>query len=305
MNLRKSIFDSAHEKELFNHLESNWKNHFKIYPQLPFTKIFNVDQLNVSFKEKDFILKTNIDYTICDKLDKPLMCIEFDGWSHGYNRGGEYIQIVEDPLRKKKLELKLKIAIEKNFPFYIIAYDEKVYFSENIHLTVIDGIIGETIAKINFKEKINEYLEDSKGILDSMSEYERHEYIQDLVISTEFELELKWNPISRRASEIQSILHDRGIVLNFTYQYLSKPELPEIKDFFDIERLEARLDAMKNIEWQGCKASCETPKGKVIQQAWVRNFEGMHASPLIIVKNIAELLLFCKVAKINGIKLFK
>lgn len=304
MNLRKSIFDGYHEKALFNHLKSNWKNHFNIYPQIPFTKIFDVEKLNVSFKEKDFILKTNIDYTICDKLDKPLMCIEFDGWSHGYNRGGEYIQIVENPLRKKKLELKLKIAIEKNFPFYIIAYDEKVYFSENIHLTVIDGIIGETIAKINFKEKINEYLEDSKDILNSMNEYDRHEYIQDLVISTEVELELEWNPISKKAAEISSILNSHRIVLSHGYRFLSKPELPEIKDFFDIEGLKARIKAMKNVRWQGCEASCETPRGKVTQQAWVRNFEGMHASPTTIVKNIAELLLFCKVAKVNGIKVF-
>lgn len=303
MSLKECIFDGFHEKKLFKHLTSMWKDNFNIYPQLPFTKIFDIGTLGINQNEKDFLLKTNIDYTICNKKDKPLMCIEFDGWSHGYNKGAEYIQIVEDRLRKKKLELKLKISVEHHFPFYIISYDEKMYLLEKIHLTVIDGIIGETIAKIKFRDKINEYLEDSKDTLNSMSEYERYEYIKDLVISTEVELELIWNPISKKASEIKGTLSDKGIISGYSSKTLSKPELPEIKDIFDIEGLERRLKAWKNIKWHGCEVSCETPKGRVTERAWVRNFEGMLASPLIIVQNIAELLAFYKAAILNGIEI--
>ena len=303
MSLKKHIFDGYHEKELFKHLNSMWKDKFNIYPHLPFTKIFDIDTLTISQNEKDFLLKTNIDYTICDKEDKPLMCIEFDGLSHGYNRGGKYIQIKEDPLRKKKLELKLKIAIEHGFPFYIISYPEKRYLSEEIHLTVIDGIIGETIAKMKFEEKINEYLEDSKDILSFISGYERDEYIQDLAISAEVELELTWNPISKKVAQIERILYNKGIISGYSFKYLSKPELPEIRGVFDIERVVKRLKAWKNIKWHGCEVSCKTPKGKSTEQAWVRNFEGMLASPLIIVKNIAELLAFYKAAILNGIKI--
>lgn len=303
MSLKECVFDGYHEKELFVHLNSMWKDNFNIYPQLPFTKIADIETLNISHNERDFILKTNIDYTVCDKEDKPLMCIEFDGWSQGYNRGGEYIQIVEDQLRKKKLELKLKIAMEHRFPFYIISYNEKTYLLEKIHLAVIDGIIGETIAKMKFRDKINEYLEDSKDTLSSMSEYERYEYIQDLVTSAEVELELKWNPISKKAAEIEGVLIDKGIISGHSSKPLSKPELPEIKDIFDIKGIEKRLKAWKDIKWHGCEVSCETPKGKVTEQAWVRNFEGMLASPLIIVQNIAELLAFYKAAILNGIEI--
>lgn len=303
MSLKECVFDGYHEKELFVHLNSMWKDNFNIYPQLPFTKIADIETLNISHNERDFILKTNIDYTVCDKEDKPLMCIEFDGWSQGYNRGGEYIQIVEDQLRKKKLELKLKIAMEHRFPFYIISYNEKTYLLEKIHLAVIDGIIGETIAKMKFRDKINEYLEDSKDTLSSMSEYERYEYIQDLVTSAEVELELKWNPISKKAAEIEGVLIDKGIISGHSSKPLSKPELPEIKYIFDIKGIEKRLKAWKDIKWHGCEVSCETPKGKVTEQAWVRNFEGMLASPLIIVQNIAELLAFYKAAILNGIEI--
>jgi len=248
-------------------------------------------------------LKTNIDCTICDKEDKALMCIEFDGWSHGYNRGGEYIQIVEDRLRKKKLELKLKIAVEHHFPFYIISYDEKVHLSEKIHLAIIDGIIGETIANMKFRDKMNEYLEDSRETLSSMSEDERYEYIQDLVISAEVEVELKWNPISKKAAEIERILLNKGIISGSSSKPLSEPELPEIKGIFDIEGHERKLKAWKDIKRYGYEVSCETPKGKVTERAWVRNFGGMFASPLIIVRNIAELLAFYKAATINGIEI--
>lgn len=279
-----------------------WKDHFNIYPQLPFTKIFNIDNLNVNKKERDFLLKTNIDCTICDKMDKPLICIEFDGLSHGYNRGGEYIQLVKDPLRKKKLDLKLKIAVENLLPFYIISYDEKMYLSEKIHLSVIDGIVGETIAKLGFREKLNEYVEASKETLDSLSEFDQHEYIQDLVISAEVELEMTWNPISKKAAEIKHYLYASKILSSCTFKFLTKPELPEMRDFFDINGLEKRIKAWKDIQWHGCEVTCETPKGKVTHKAWVRNFEGMLASPLIIVQNIAELLVLCEVATQNGIK---
>jgi len=303
MTLKESIFDGFHEKKLYAHLNSMWRNIFNIYPQLPFTKIFDIETLDIGQGERDFLLKTNIDYTICNKRDKPLICIEFDGWSHGYNKGGEYIQIVKDSRRKKKLKLKLKIAMEHHFPFYIISYDEKEYLSETIHLTVIDGIIGQTIAKMQFQDKINEYLKDSQDIFDSMSKYERHEYIQDLVTSTGVELELTWDPIAKKAAEIESMLVSRGIVTRESYKFLSKPELPEIKDIFNTEGLSRRLKAWKNIERHGCEISCETPKGKVTERAYVRNFEGTLASPLTIAQNIAELLAFSKAAILNGIKI--
>ena len=228
MGLKENIFDSHNEKVLFSHLNSLWKNHFNIYPQLPFTKIFDIDSLDVQQNERNFLLKTNIDYTVCDKNDKPLICIEFDGLSGGYNREGEYIQVKEDPLRKKKLDLKLKIAIEHHYPFYIISFPEKNFLSEQINLAVIDSIIGQTIAKINFYDKINERLVNSRNTLNSMNELERHEYIQDLVMSAEVELELTYDPIAKKAAEIDHILFSKGITSGYSINFLSKPELPEV-----------------------------------------------------------------------------
>ena len=69
------------------------------YAHLPFTKIFDITTLNVNEIERDFLLKTNVDYTICDKKDKPLMCIEFDGMGHGF------CKTIKNWLYKSKLKI--------------------------------------------------------------------------------------------------------------------------------------------------------------------------------------------------------
>ncbi len=103
MSLKERIFDSNEERKLFKHLNSMWKCHFNIYPQLPFSKIVDISSLKIEPKERNFLFKTNVDYTICNKNDKPLMCIEFDGIGHGYSRFGKYVRstdIETDPYRK-------------------------------------------------------------------------------------------------------------------------------------------------------------------------------------------------------------
>jgi hypothetical protein len=204
----------------------------------------------------------------------------------------------------KKLELKLKIAMEHFFPFYIVSYNEtqSLSYSEKIFLTVLDSIIGQTIAKSSFQDTINQYLKESTDDLNSMNEWERNEYIQDLVTTTELELELTWDPIAKKAAEINEILFRNGISSCISAKFLSKPELPEIRDVFDIKGLENRIKVWDSIEWHGCEVSCETPNGVAIGRAFVRNFEGM-VSPITIVQNIAELLAFYNAATLNGIQI--
>ena len=57
MSLKGCIFDGYHEKELFGHLTSMWKNKFNVYPQLPFAKIFEIETLNTNQKERNFLRK--------------------------------------------------------------------------------------------------------------------------------------------------------------------------------------------------------------------------------------------------------
>jgi len=47
--------------------------------------------LDLKEKENNYLLKTNLDYTLC-KGDRPLLSIEFNGVSLGFSRYGEYVQ---------------------------------------------------------------------------------------------------------------------------------------------------------------------------------------------------------------------
>jgi hypothetical protein len=309
MSLRNSIFDNKIERKLYKYLNLRWRKIFNIYSQLPFTKIFDINTLkNVNEEEKDFLLKTNIDYTICDKKDRPLMCIEFDGMGSGYSREGKYIPnpkvipLKGRELRKKKLELKLRIAKEHHFPFFVVSFNEIKFISEKIHLTILDGIIGKAIGRIKFREGINRFLKNLEDEINSIKDEEqRYEFIHDAI--TTYEAMVDLDPIANKAFEIEAILTKRKILKEIIFKPFTKPELPEIKDLFDIEGLEKRLEVYKNVEWVGCEVSCETPKGIVKEKVEVRNFEDEFIEPYGIACSIAMLLAYHEIAVLNGIKI--
>lgn len=319
MALKDCIFDSSAERKLFTHLKSIWQDKFCIFPQLPFTKIFNIKELNLNKIEREFLLKTNIDYTICNKDGKPIMCIEFDGLGCGYSKKDKYIiqknppKFIEDKeKRRKKLELKLKIATEHELPFYIISFDEIKQIKESIHLMIIDSIIGQTIAEVEFHHlNLNEYLERYRSSLESTSESQLFDYIDFLITSAHMDLELTWDPVAKRSMEILMALVSEGITgaLTYSFQFLTKPELPSFIEIIeentsDIDKaINKWINAWENIRKVGCKIWFKTPKGMVTETVWVRNFEGMFISPERIAQNIAELLAFYKAAILNGIRI--
>ena len=321
MALKKTVFGSKSEEDVFNHLNSIWGEKIKIYHNLPFYSIIDKDTVDlkkyVSYvgKWKKILLMTSVDFVICNKKNKPLMCIEFDGMTGGYNKGTDVFQDREDILRKKKLELKLKIAKDEGLPFYIISYPETTELKntlsksdiDSINLTVVDGIIGQTMKNTYLNDEIDKSLEDYNDYLDSMdTEWEKDELIYNLVLDADVKLEFEWDPIAIKAAVLEGVLSEKNIISTRGWRYLFKPELPDAKldvnNFFDIERLKRRIEAFKRAEWQGCEVYCDTPDGKIVRQVWIRNFEGTGASSISIVENIADLLVFSEIAKKYGIE---
>ena len=298
MAVRPTIFGGYNEKELFYSIDSLWQMQFSVYPQLPFCAVFNLDNLSLTQKEVDFLRKTSIDYTLCTKEGRPLLSIEFDGLGHGFSRNGEYIQIhpSKDKYRKLKLDLNLKIAHLEQFPFYVVSYDEKIQITDEIHLTVVDGIIGQTLKHRELPLIVKEWVDDEKEVLDNLSEYERHERIQDIVIDAEVTAELNWDPIAKQCAELESELIRKGVYKGHGYEFISEPELPGF-NANTFEGFEARAEALKYIIRWGCKYTVHTSFGDISETAWVRNFEGSGASPLIVAENIAGLLAYHRALK--------
>ena len=166
--IRPSVFGSGSERELFTRIQSQWGNQFDIYPSLPFANIIDIRLLDLTDEERRFLYSTNVDYTLCTKEGQPLMSVEFDGFSRGYSRRGQYVQmrVVEDSRRGWKLDLKVRIATQVQFPFFIVSYEEKNPISERTHLTILDGIIGQALAHRDLSER---GLARIQELLDSIS----------------------------------------------------------------------------------------------------------------------------------------
>ena len=55
-----------------------------------------------------------------------------------------------DRSRKRKFDIKLRFSQQNDFPYYIVSSEEFKFLGDGIELTVVDGIIGSTIAKKHF-----------------------------------------------------------------------------------------------------------------------------------------------------------
>jgi len=125
--------------------------------------VFYLDSVTLTEREKGWLKKTSIDYTLCDELDKPIICIEFDGMQQGFNIGRNYhTDIPSDQWRKTIFELKLNIAHSSSFPMFIFNSDCFKNLSNEIKLTAVDAIIGEVLVNLKWYEltKDDSYLKE-------------------------------------------------------------------------------------------------------------------------------------------------
>lgn len=294
--IRQSVFGSRGEKELFTSLHSHWGSRFDLWPSLPLAQIVDIESARHYLKEKerDFFLKTNVDYTLCTKSGRPILSVEFDGLGKGFSRRGEYLQQVTttDPHRKLKLDLKLKVAKNEQYPFFVVSFEESRVLDQDTNLTIVDGIIGQVLAKQELQKSLKTLYNDHRERIESLPSSSQHDYIQDLVCDAETLAELKWDPIAIAAAKYSYEAFEKGIVRSYRTEYLNDPELPEGDLFADIAILEKRLTAMQNAIRVGCRIVADTPKVAIIETVWLRNFEDTSVSPLHIAVNIAELLVF-------------
>lgn len=294
--IKRSVFGSKAERELFTSLQSRWTTRFDLWPSLPLAQIVDIESARryLTNKELDFFLKTNIDYTLCTKNGHPVLSIEFDGLGKGHSREGVYLQKepTPDPHRKLKLDLKLKVAQKEEYPFFVVSFEESKPLHEDVGLTVVDGIIGQVLAKQELRESLQTLYDDYRDEIESLHPSLQHEYVQDLVLDAEVQAELRWDPIAEQASKYEYEAFEKGIVKSFKTEYLNDPQLPDGDPFVDFSVMEKRIAAMKNAVRVGCRIIADTPKVAIIETVWLRNFEDSGVSPLHIAVNIAELLAF-------------
>jgi hypothetical protein len=289
MKVRRTVFDSESERNLFAVIESRWSQRgFVLYPSLPFANIFDITTPEVTPEERSFLLKTSIDYTLCTKEGRPLVSVEFDGISHGFSRHGAYVAVREapsrDPRRHWKLDLKVRLATQADYPLLVVSYHEKNPISQDIHLTIVDGAIGQVLAKRAFHRLVNEHFSAVEHTLAGMSSDEAQEYVQDMVLGLEVDADLEWNPLAKAAAIANCRLLESGISSSYRLSYLDPPGMPGSEDLL------ARADALKRRVWVGCRITHHTGRGPASAEARVRNMEHAGVHPLGLAEDIAMLL---------------
>ncbi len=232
MGVRKTVFGSSLEKGCFRKLRQTWGKDYHIYHNLPFLNVFTgkdellneeLERFRLSDSEYDLLKKTSIDFTLCDKNDTPLVCVEFDGLQDGFNVGTRYHLRSGLPGRKGRralLELKLRVAHGSLFPYLVLGSEEFRGLSEAVRLTIADGLIGEVLSLRAADERINAGFDPTQcgysiEEFDEMSSSQKSEIIGDWVTMIEIESDFEYNPIVREVARLSSEVHATGYRVTF------------------------------------------------------------------------------------------
>jgi hypothetical protein len=234
MGVKSQVFASRSERENFYKLSRQWGSRYRLYHNLPFLNVFTVDNLIdlsdwqgrpivLSDVELSRLKKTSVDYTLCDQDDSPLVCIEFDGLQQGFNVGTHYHPKQGfDNWRQQITELKLKVAHNSLFPYFVVSSDHFNNIARDIQLTIVDGIIGEVLAHRAFRQRFQEFNPSDYGYsqaeFDSLPRHEQQDIIDDWGIDSEVSTQMENNPVYRQAAALQHEMTSCGACKQFGYQ---------------------------------------------------------------------------------------
>mgnify|MGYP001575145147 FL=1 len=308
MGVRDRVFGSKSEAVNYYKLRRTWGEKYHIYHNLPYMNVLNFENLVdlsdwthpkpiiLNDLDKSRLKKTSIDFTLCDKNESPILCIEFDGLQDGFSAGLKYIpRTSSDPWRQTITELKLRVAHGSLFPFFVVGTTYFKDISDDIRLTIIDGIIGEVLSSIQTRNKFQEGFDPceigfSKEDFDRLSPPEQHELIQDWVLGVEVQAEFDNNPICVKRGELETELKTRG------YSYTHKFD-PDIDHIEDVKERAIGIEKAKRI---GARVVFHTDDlGDIEGEVWLPRFKVAFYSDFGLCEDIAALFALNKIRKMR------
>jgi hypothetical protein len=294
MKPRSTIFDSRSEREIFRAITGSWEPSYRVYPHIPYTSLIELDERMLQAVELSFLHKTTVDFVLTDAEGGPLLGIEFDGLGRGYSRDGQYLGFVDTPrdrARPWKLRLKTRVANDAQFPFIVVSYDEMALLDRNKDLIILHGVIGSFLSSKHLSARLAELVSENEDRLAEMSSGDAHDEIQDMILAAEIDLDMEWNPVTRRGVELQTEIRRVDPSARWRYSYLESPPRPShcspwLPDF--------KPDTLKqwwdNIERLGCEYIVTTRCGVVARAVWVRNYQGVHLTPFGMLEELAQVV---------------
>jgi hypothetical protein len=241
MAVKQSVFASTSEKKCFYKLGRTWGDAYRIYHNLPFLNVFDTRNLidfsvspcqifSLSDEDYNRLKKTSIDFVFCDQNEKPILAIEFDGLSEGFNVESNYYpqQPLDTSWRETIMGLKLKVAYGSMFPYFVLGSRYFDDLSNELKVNIADGIIGDFFTDEAIRKQLSGgFHPESVGIsedeFDILPECIQSEIIWDWVISVEVECEYAVNPLAYLCNELMETLE----VYNRKVIYHTFPEIPK------------------------------------------------------------------------------
>lgn len=203
-----ALFDSESERRAFSTVRTRWSRFLDVYPHIPVRKALGYDKvknLPISNTAKEYLLKTEFDFVVCDRSASAILAIEFDGLGHGFSRDGKYIQLeaTKDQHRQLKLDAKISACESCDLPIVVVSYPEtEPSFDPDCPVTVLDAVIGEVLVGRKRGELVNSNLDNLGEVLASDPSGETADsYLLEIEVMAEQE-----NPIRRRITQMQTEL---------------------------------------------------------------------------------------------------
>jgi hypothetical protein len=159
MKAKDTVFGSQAERRFYYELAKKWEGKLTLWHNLAFRCVFDFDDddpfvRSLAPRLRNVLHTTSIDYVFCDPIDdRPVACVEFDGWTKGYSSGTKVVLQEPDPWRREKLTTKLQCAELCGLPFFVISYEHATNFSLTTQFAIIDGIIGDILAQKEARER--------------------------------------------------------------------------------------------------------------------------------------------------------
>jgi hypothetical protein len=198
---------------------------YDLWHKLPFLNLFtreglidpdstDLRSLTISDIEWQRLKKTSVNYVLCDREhDAPLVCIDFDGIQDGFNAGREYRPRAENPSHWRDVitSLKLKVAHGSLFPCFVVGWREFADISPTVRRCIVDGIIGEVLAKKAVSDRFAHGLAAADAGMtevewEVLPPWDRREIMQDVAMTMEIDADFEHNPLFAEVATLWSEL---------------------------------------------------------------------------------------------------
>jgi len=259
MKKAKLIFASGSELKAFEAIDRHLPPGWRLYTNIPLSRIVEIDRAELTEKKWNFYLKTSVDFVLTDYAHEPVLAIEFDGLGQGYSAGKSYVlksQVETDPYRELKLNFKIDTCYSVGLPLIVISFEEIESIGSDDLLSVINSMIGVHVAAYEYKETIEAWDRENRGAGKSFEEM----LWEDSYLRTE--LEIKNDPFLAKLVDLESEFSDLGA--SWSMKSVSRPDVM------------TALREKKTFEAVGCRWVVKGGKltVPVMITVWVRNFAG-------------------------------